>query len=130
MHGENRFGFEVDGWDAERTLTIDPGTVIKFQAFNVDLRVEGTLDALGTGAQTIVFTEIRDDTGGDTNGDADASSPGRGNWGRIEVTGAATIRNAQIRYGGFSSAGQVQVDGGIISLGREPFRWTAESATS
>ncbi|OQY03289.1 MAG: hypothetical protein B6I22_11945 [Desulfobacteraceae bacterium 4572_123] len=100
------------------TLTIQAGTVVKFNNYLIDLRVEGSVNAQGTGAQNIIFTEIRDDAGGDSNGDGSASSPGSGNWGHIEFAAGSTgvMDYVDIRYGGYPSLGQLTVNGGILTL--------------
>ncbi|MBI2477612.1 MAG: hypothetical protein HYV60_02880, partial [Planctomycetia bacterium] len=49
---------------AGKTLTIEPGTIVKFRTQQGDdLLVDGTLLADGTAAQPIIFTSDRDDTG-------------------------------------------------------------------
>jgi parallel beta-helix repeat protein len=96
---------------AGRTLTIEPGVVVKFQAidfntgsstdrYRLRMFVDGTLNLLGTAAQKVVFTSSRDDTyGGDVDGDATA--PAAGNWGYIKYSNPAnTLHDAVIRYGG------------------------------
>ncbi len=100
------------------TVTAEPGAIVKFGHFSFSLTVSGTLNAIGTSASPIVFTEIRDDSGGDTNGDGSASAPGRGNWTQILIGsgGTANLEHSQIRYGGFNSPGQLTVNGGSLAL--------------
>ncbi len=98
---------------AGATLTIQPGTMVKFNEFaGIDLLVEGRLLARGTSAQPIVFTSFRDDTGLDGvlgNGDdqdSNANGPSNGNngdWNAVQFllggTGSVLDR-VQVRYGG------------------------------
>ena len=109
---------------AGATLTIQPGTVIKFGFFAVELRVEGTLNASGTTASPIVFTELRDDIGGDTNGDGSASRPNNGNWGRIEFVSGSTgaLNHVETRYGGSSADGQISIKGGSVTVSNSIIR--------
>ncbi len=86
------------------TLSIEPGTVVKFNQ-GTELIINGVLDAAGNSSQQIVFTSWRDDSvGGDTNGDG--PSQGRpGDWRRIyfgdSVTESLTrFDNIIVRYGG------------------------------
>ena len=69
-----------------KTLTINAGVVVKFEAVDVtygsgnrrNLIVGGTLNLLSTPSQKVVFTSSRDDDyGGDTNGDGTGSHPRR-----------------------------------------------------
>jgi hypothetical protein len=68
------------------TLTVAPGTVVK--AGGSDITVEGTLDAVGTATDPVVFTSINDDSIGGATG---SGSPAAGDWGGIELgTGQAS----------------------------------------
>ncbi len=68
------------------TLTIPAGEVIK--SWGGSLMIYGTLNAIGTASQNIVFTSLYDDTyGGDLNSDGDATTPSKGNWGYIYMYG-------------------------------------------
>ena len=82
-------------------LTIEPGTVVKFQS-DATLYVEttGQLNAIGSAAAHIVFTGIKDDSaGGDTNADGSATKPAMGDWAAITVLGnSSSFDYADIRY--------------------------------
>ena len=89
----------------EATLTIEPGRVIKFGPGRM-LDINGTLYAVGSESDPIVFTDRRDDTvGGDTNGDGDATSPEPGGWRGLEATGSGSIQLAhvEVRYAGYNA---------------------------
>src|SRR5581483_917324 len=98
---------------AGKTLSIQPGTVIKFNA-GLSLTIDGTLSAPGAAAQPIVFTSFRDDSaGGDTNGDG-PSTGSSGDWGRIALTASSTasvLDHVEVRFGGASAPAAVTVTG-------------------
>ncbi len=74
---------------ADHTLTIPAGEVIK--SSDGSLQVYGTLNAIGTSSQNIVFTSLYDDSyGGDLNGDGNATTPAKGNWSYIYLYGSGT----------------------------------------
>lgn len=87
------------------TLTIAPGTVIKPTArsdwFDGRLVVNGTVRAMGTSKQPVVFTSLRDDTyGGDTNRWEGNVTPRQADWNGLFLQGQdSTIENAILRYG-------------------------------
>ena len=92
---------------AGATLTIEPGVVVKLNGTFRELRVSGTLSAVGTAASHVVFTSYQDDTaGGDTNGDGAATSGAAGQWTDIYVnSGNANthLQYAEVRFGGLGS---------------------------
>ena len=83
------------------TLTIPAGAVVKFNGMT-SLVVYGTLDANGVDGSHVLFTSLPDDTGGDTNGDGNGSTPILGGWKGIYVPdgGSASLDYTEIRYGG------------------------------
>lgn len=93
-----------------KTLTIDPGVVIKFkEGSGVSLNINGNLYVQGSQSEPVVFTSFRDDNyGGDLNGDASSTSPVIGNnWKEVYLspTSSSTINYARFRYGGGYSSG-------------------------
>jgi hypothetical protein len=99
---------------AGATLTIQPGTVVKFDN-GTTMTVDGTLNAQGTANQPIYFTSIVDDSvGGDTDGDGGANQPARCTWGQVLFTStstAAVLDNVVVRFGGGGVDAEVQADG-------------------
>ena len=90
-------------------LTIEPGVVVKFGPGR-SLIVNGILSAVGTPAQHILFTSLKDDAGTDANFDGDASWPRPGDWGRIlfgnsSDDAATTLQFVEVRFGGSTGSG-------------------------
>ncbi|MDH5327840.1 MAG: right-handed parallel beta-helix repeat-containing protein [Gammaproteobacteria bacterium] len=85
------------------TLSIGNGVIMKFDP-NSGLNIDGTLSALGTASEPVVFTSVKDDRyGGDFNNDGNSSIPNSGDWGSLSFSDTSTanvIENAIIRYGG------------------------------
>jgi parallel beta-helix repeat protein len=85
-------------------LTIEPGVIIKF-SFYEGFDIQGTLIALGTVTDPIIFTSDKDDAiFGDTNGDGELTLPQPSDWDYLNlastVTSATQFNYCQFRYGG------------------------------
>jgi len=109
------------------TLALDPGTIVKIMPSGpwsqILFTVSGTLSAIGTSAQNIIFTSYKDNIGGDTNGDSSATSPNTGDWAAIVIssTGTANFSYSKISYGGayFNYSpyyADIYNDGGNLSI--------------
>lgn len=80
---------------AGSTLTIQPGTVIKFNT-GLAMNVEGTVTAPGTAANPITFTSYRDGAGAVA-----------GDWNAIYFnagSGNSVLDHVNVKYGGYSFA--------------------------
>jgi hypothetical protein len=104
-----------------KTLTINPGVIVKFSSTSSKLTVVGAQRAYGTSGSKIYLTSIKDDAvGGDT--DATSVSPAAGDWDAVEFDSGAssTIANAVVRYGGYRPDGNTGVaiynNGGVMTL--------------
>ncbi|NOX45685.1 MAG: T9SS type A sorting domain-containing protein [Chlorobi bacterium] len=94
-------------------LDIDPGVVIKIQGKR--WYIDGGFKINGTVSEHVIFTSLYDDNVGnpmDTNGDGNATTPSRGNWGYIEFKETSddaycAISYADLQYGGSSSYGTI-----------------------
>ncbi|TWU39629.1 carboxypeptidase regulatory-like domain-containing protein [Novipirellula artificiosorum] len=108
------------------TLTIEPGTMVQFAGLG--LSVKGTMIAVGTEAEPILFTSDRDDMGFDgvlgtaddvnTTGNA-AEGAWQGAWRNIAFASTSTgskMDHVEVRGGGSDFVGQIVVNGGELSL--------------
>lgn len=109
---------------AAGSLTIQPGTVVKFKAGR-EIDVEGKLVSNGTPEYPVYWTSWADDrTCGDTNADGTASTPKAGDWGWIDFgqgsSTASSVQNSVFRYGGRVGAiGERQFE---YSMSAQPLR--------
>ena len=110
---------------AGATLAIGPGAVVKFDdGVALTVAAGGTLDAIGTRAEPIVFTGVKDDSaGGDTNGDGDATAAQPGDWGGVLVSGG----RIRAEYCRFLNGGGV--DGNEYHARACVFMWNDASGT-
>ncbi|HLD70780.1 MAG TPA: lamin tail domain-containing protein [Negativicutes bacterium] len=106
------------------TVTVEPGTVIKFYDSHSRLTVHGTLNAQGTEVENIIFTSFADDEfGGDSNQDGDATTAAPGNWTGLyfsETSRDSALEHVVLRYGGSAALNNfgnaLWVDHSSISL--------------
>lgn len=100
--------------DIERPLTIQAGTVIKFQSDEyLFVQGEGIIVAQGALNRPIVFTSYRDDEhSGDTNGDGNVTSPDYGDWYGIIISGTqgSVFNYCHFLYGGVSTVNDGVLD--------------------
>lgn len=86
------------------TLTIEPGVIVKLGAYAITVGGTGggSLVAIGTAAERVVFTSIKDDLRADTNGDGTATAPAAGDWGRVYFTtgGGGSLSDVDVLYAG------------------------------
>ncbi len=107
---------------AGKTLTIDPGVVVKFNDPTSGFAVSGTLNAQGGSDGSIFFTSIYDP---ETESIATSSpvTPAAGDWKDITVNsgGSLSLRDAVVRYGGniatSTSGALLNNAGGTITIG-------------
>ncbi len=91
--------------NAGGVMQVDPGAVLKFDNFALNVQTGGSLNIAGTSGNPAYLTSILDDgleVGGDTNGDGSVTLAAPGNWAYINVANGASISidNAIIRYAG------------------------------
>jgi len=83
-------------------LKFTAGTVIKFNTDWNNVDVYGTLLCDGTQGYPVVFTSLKDDAfGGDTNGDADATTAVYGDWAAVILRDVSTgnqLNHSYLRY--------------------------------
>ncbi len=108
-------------------LDIQPGAIIKLDpGVSITVQSGGTLNAIGTLANPIVFTSTHDDAyGGDTNQNDEETQPQAGDWHQIFANGGTVhFNHVRVSYcsqsnneGGLyvSSGGAMTFDNSVIS---------------
>jgi len=109
--------------DSGVTLTINPGTIVKFNGTmsKLDVSNNAVLNAQGTANSSIYFTSYYDDIGGDTNGDSTPAAAGNWDTIKLESGASSTLAYAVVRYGGYTgccwgSNANVYNDGGTLTF--------------
>jgi hypothetical protein len=86
-------------------INVQPGVIFKFNS-GTGMVVNGALKVDGTSTSKIIFTSIKDDIGGDTNGDGGATTPASGDWQRVYYHSTATAASCLMDYAEIRYAGQ------------------------
>jgi len=107
---------------ASPVLRLQPGTILK--SLGTRITVGGGGLPGGLVADRVLFTSVRDDSGGDTDGGT--TVPARGNWELVHFTTDAStdscaLAECELRFGGGGVGGMVQVDDGSPSFQRCAF---------
>ncbi|MFY0608286.1 MAG: right-handed parallel beta-helix repeat-containing protein [Cyclobacteriaceae bacterium] len=104
--GINNIGYVMNNLtiDNGATLTINPGVVLKLSSSRGVHVKEGSIQAIGTESENIIFTSLKDDSrGGDTNIDGNGSVPAIGDWFGVAFDASSVASNlayTEFRYGG------------------------------
>jgi len=95
-------------------ITVNPGTIIKFDVDANLIFDNGKILASGTNSKPIIFTSFKDDSfGGDTNEDSNSSSPDVGDWQNISILGVSNSSHfefCEFYYGGSDDEGTIILD--------------------
>jgi hypothetical protein len=86
-------------------LTIQPGTIVKIaQGQNINIRTDGSLNAMGTVTSPIIFTSVQDDSVGEDLTGLTVGVPQKGHWHTLMVQSSnATLEHFEVRYAGNDS---------------------------
>jgi len=105
---------------ADASLTLGAGTVVKWQAGGNQLIVSGSLSAMGTSEQPVIFTSVYDDTiEGDTFDDGDYVENIKSIQNGISLSGASStilLVNTEIRDAGTALVLDQHASGTLIHV--------------
>ena len=120
----------VIGGTGSPVLTLLPGTIVKLYE-EACLQVGNTGAPGGLKANGVIFTSMRDNQGGDTDGTATAAATGDWNYVNLSATAVSdscVFTNCEFRYGGNNgSAGMLMISAGTPRITACDF---ASSATA
>ncbi len=120
--GQNNFPFIL--WEdvtinEGAALSFTPGTTVKFNDFYDGFVIAGSLNAIGTETDSIVFTALADDFhGGDSNGDGDATSPAPNQWSTIEYQpgSSGALNYCFVGYGGGEYSANIHANDNDVNI--------------
>ncbi|MCA9323057.1 MAG: right-handed parallel beta-helix repeat-containing protein [Planctomycetes bacterium] len=102
-----------------QTLTVQAGSIVKFQPSNLFVDVFGTLNIQGTPSNPAIFTSIADDSaGGDTNGDG-PSTGSPGDWRYVFMRSSSAMSQftgAEFRFGGALNSAVIDLGAADITM--------------
>ena len=104
--------------EAGVTLSITPGTVVKFNS-SIVVRDRGTFNIIGEENNPIILTSFKDDSvGGDSNGDENSTTAAPGDWNNINYFkgGLGSIRHVELRYAGSGGNGSIHISSATVTL--------------
>ena len=113
--------YMIENWiNVNAPLVIQPGVIIKFKNGNAGMEVYAKITADATAVNPIIFTSYKDDSYcGDSNGDGTASTPAKGDWGRLTMRGdqhGSVFRYCKFLWGGASNGGVIKVNTGTGNI--------------
>jgi hypothetical protein len=105
----------------EGVLNVPAGAVVKgTTSGSFTVSSGGTLNAIGTAQNPVIFTSEKDDTaGGDSNGDGASTTPAAGNWRGFNLIvsgGEIMLDHADVRYNGASNFNAFDIFGGTFTF--------------
>lgn len=109
--------------NAEATLTLDPGVVVKMTD-GVGIVVYGSLQAIGSEDQIVSITSYKDDSvGGDSNGNGTSTTPASGDWRGIRFMpgSSGSFDHVSVTYSGYNYRSKLSIpaiynQGGLITV--------------